>query len=75
MAENYHGAGADDFDFTALAPEDAISFFRKKGYQVGFDWHDVWQDEHARAFTVAKAMTADVLTEIRQAVDEAIADG
>ncbi len=64
-----------DFDFTAIAPEEAVTYFRRKGFKIGFDWRDVWQDEHARAFTVAKAMTLDILTDIRTMVDQAIADG
>jgi SPP1 gp7 family putative phage head morphogenesis protein len=35
----------------------------------------MWQDEHAYAFTVAKASGTDILQDIRSAVDEAIAGG
>ena len=59
----------------ALPPVEAIEFFRAKGFQIAFSWQDVWGDEHARAFTVAKAMRLDVLRDIREAVDSAIADG
>lgn len=59
----------------ALPPEEAIESFRRKGYQIGFDWRDVWQEEHQRSFTVAKAMRTDLLQDIRAAVDEAIAEG
>lgn|GEM_PF-1600524 len=72
---DYRGNNAADFDFAALPPEEAVEFFRKKGYQVGFDWRDVWQQEHQRAFTVAKAMTVDLLQDIRAVVDKAIAEG
>ena len=58
-----------------LAPEQAIAWFRAKGFQIGFDWRDVWQEEHARAFTVAKAMSRDLLEDIRAAVDSALAEG
>ncbi|MEQ8747342.1 PBECR2 nuclease fold domain-containing protein [Pyruvatibacter sp.] len=56
-------------------PADAVRFFESKGYQTGFDWRDVWQQEHARAFTVAKAMRLDILQDIRQEVDRAIREG
>ena len=59
----------------AVNPEEAISFFRQKGYRIGFDYRDVWQQEHQAAFTVAKAMQLDLLTEIRAFVDAAIVDG
>lgn len=74
---DYRGKSPDDFDFTDLPPEDAIEYFRRKsvGQRFSFDWRDVWQEEHARSFVVAKAMTADILEDIHGAVDQAIADG
>lgn len=56
-------------------PKDALDWFRAKGYRVGFDYRDVWQEEHAAAFTVAKAMRLDILEGIRAAMDKALADG
>lgn len=58
-----------------LPPEEAIRFFRSKGLAESFAWQDVWQEEQARAFTVAKAMERTVLEEIRAAVDAALSDG
>jgi SPP1 gp7 family putative phage head morphogenesis protein len=58
-----------------LAPEEAIQWFREKGYALSFDWRDVWAEQHARAFTVAKATQFDVLADIRDAVDRAIRTG
>ncbi len=62
-------------DLAPLPPAEAVRFFRSKGYRIGFAWQDVWQEEHARAFTVAKATRLDLLQDIRAAVDAAIADG
>ena len=75
MADGDSAKSAADFDFTAMAPEDAVEYFERKGFDVGFAWQDVWQAEHARAFTVAKAMTVDLLQDIRTMVDKAIEDG
>lgn len=58
-----------------LPPQEAIDFFRQKGYRVGFDYRDVWQQEHQAAFTVAKAMQVDLLQDIRAAVDDALVKG
>lgn len=58
-----------------LTPEAAVEFFRQKGFKIGFDHRDVWQQEHQAAFTVAKAMQLDLLVEIRDQVDAALADG
>jgi uncharacterized protein with gpF-like domain len=59
----------------AVNPEEAMAFFRQKGYRLGFDFRDVWQQEHQMGFTVAKAMQLDLLVEIRQFVDDALANG
>lgn len=58
-----------------VAPKEAIDYFRAKGFKVGFDHRDVWGQEHAHAFTVAKAMEIDILEAIRGGVDEALAEG
>ncbi len=57
------------------SPARIVAFFRAKGYTFSFSWRDVWQAEHARAFTVAKAMTDDILEILRSGVDAAIVDG
>ncbi|MDO8933059.1 MAG: phage minor head protein [Rhodocyclaceae bacterium] len=62
-------------EFGLMPPKEAIDFFRQKGYAIGFDHRDVWQQEHQAAFTVAKAMQMDLLREIRAHVDDAIANG
>lgn len=59
----------------AVNPEEAIAYFRQKGYRIGFDYRDVDREEHQAAFTVAKAMQLDLLIEIREFVDAALADG
>lgn len=66
---------ADDQDIPVAPPLEALKFFRKKGLATSFAWQDVWQEEHGRAFTVAKAMNRDVLETIRAEVDRAIATG
>lgn len=62
-------------DLKPIGPEEAVEFFRQKGFAFGFDHRDVWNQEHAGAFTVAKAMRIDILQDIRGAVDQALADG
>lgn len=55
-----------------LAPAEAVAFFRQKGYRIGFDHRDVWQQENQAAFTVTKAMQLDLLKDIREQVDAAL---
>ncbi len=59
----------------SLAPEKALEFFRRKGIRPSFAWQDVWQAENSKAFTVAKMMDVDLLRDVRDAVERAIAEG
>jgi SPP1 gp7 family putative phage head morphogenesis protein len=58
-----------------LKPEAAMRFLRSKGYALSFDWRDTYQEEHDSAFTVAKMMNLDLLRDVREAVDRALAEG
>lgn len=62
-------------EFKAIAPEAAMRWFKSKGYAFGFDWRDVWKEEHAIAFTVAKAASLDILQDIRGELEKALAEG
>jgi SPP1 gp7 family putative phage head morphogenesis protein len=66
---------AGEVDPFGLPNEEAIRFFRQKGYRLGWDWTETQKQEHAKAFTVAKATQLDLLADIRAAVDTAIAGG
>lgn len=56
-------------------PPEALAYLKAKGYKSSFNWRDVWGEEHAHAFTVAKAMEHDVLVSIRGEVERALEDG
>jgi len=62
-------------EYASLPFTDAITFFRDKLSIPTSRWNDLWQDQHARAFTVAGATREGLLTDIRQAVDKAISKG
>jgi SPP1 gp7 family putative phage head morphogenesis protein len=60
----------------SLPFDEAIAFFQQKGFKISpASWRDVWQQEHARAFTVARVTAMDVLQDIRAEVDKAITSG
>jgi hypothetical protein len=65
----------NQIDPFGLPPEEAIQWFREKGFALTWDWRELWQGEHSSAFTVAKATQLDILADIRKAVDDAIANG
>lgn len=58
-----------------LEPEQALEYFRAKGYTMSWDWYDTWQEGHKKAFTVAKATQMDVLEDIRVIMEKSIKDG
>ncbi len=61
-----------------LDPQEAIEFFRSKGYappESRFSYRDWFGASHARGFVVAKAMQDDLLATIREAVDDSLAKG
>jgi len=59
----------------AMEPKDAVAYFRSKGYQITDQWQEMEGRAHARAFTVAKAASMDVLEVIRNGLDKALAEG
>lgn len=66
---------ADPAALKPLPPEEAIAYFRSRGLAESYAWEDVWQEEHAKAFTVAKALQREVLEDIRAALDKALTEG
>jgi SPP1 gp7 family putative phage head morphogenesis protein len=58
-----------------LKPEEAIKYFQAKGYAITWDWKELWQDAHARAFTVAKVMRMDVLQDMHDGIQDALDNG
>ena len=51
-----------------LPPKDAISYLESKGAKITFNWHEVWAEAQAKAFTVANVARLDVLEDIRGAL-------
>lgn len=58
-----------------LPPEKAIEYFQAKGYAITWSWRDLWQEQQAKAFTVAKVLNTDILNDIRGALDDALNNG
>lgn len=62
-------------DFSPGPPPEASAFFKAKSLRPSFAWQDVQPEEHAAAFTVAKAMQVEVLTAIRDSLQTALDGG
>lgn len=56
-------------------PPEAVAYLDGKGFKKSFHWQDTWGEEHAHAFTVAKAMEMDVLQALREETDRAVKEG
>jgi hypothetical protein len=56
---------------------EAVDYLQRKtvGGRFSFNWRDVWQEEHLRAFVVAKMMEADLLEETHGALLKALKEG
>jgi hypothetical protein len=63
------------FAFPGPPPKEALDYFNAKKLKPSFSHLDIWREEHAACFTVAKATQLDVLTGIHQATQKALAEG
>ena len=58
-----------------LPPEKAVAWFRRKGRRVSFDWHSMWKEAHATAFTVANCAKLDVLRDLQMGIRTMLKEG
>lgn len=58
-----------------LEPEKAVAYLKSKGYSITWNWQEMLDQAHDQAFTVAKAMRLDLLSDIRGALETALQDG
>jgi hypothetical protein len=56
-------------------PQEAIDYLDRKNLRPAFSYQDVWREEHNHAFTVAKAMDLDLLSDIRESLTTAMSEG
>lgn len=64
-----------DVDYGSLPFEEAIEFFKDKLNIPTEKWNDLWKQQHDVAFMVAGAMKADLLMDLRLAMEKAIKEG
>lgn len=58
-----------------LPPAEAIKLYESKGFEFTWNWREQLNVNHSTAFTVAKAMKADVLQDIRDALLLSLREG
>lgn len=59
----------------SIIPAEALAFFRRKKLKETNRWTDLWHGEHARYFTVARSVYANIIDDVYKGVDEALANG
>lgn len=70
-----HLTPADLKAIFGLEPTNAIAYLKRKGYAITWHWQDMLDQAHDQAFTVAKAMRLDLLSDIRAALETALQQG
>lgn len=58
-----------------IIPKEALDWLKAKKLSPGFDYRDIWRDEHSLGFTVAKMTQLDLLSDVQSLVEEALAEG
>ena len=58
-----------------VIPHEAIEYITSKGLATSYNWAEIYAEEHASKFTVAKIMELDILDSIHQSVIDAVAEG
>lgn len=56
-------------------PRDVTDYFDQKALRPAFSWLDVWGEEHAKAFTVAKATETELLGTFQRSISTALKEG
>lgn len=56
-------------------PPEVLDYFEGRDLKPGFSWLDVWAQEHAYGFTVAKAVDTELLTIFKTSLQQALKDG
>lgn len=61
--------------YEGLPFDEAVTFFRDKVNVPTERWNDLWQQQHDIGFMVAGATKAELIQDLRDSVDKAIAEG
>lgn len=58
-----------------MEPKEIVDYFKSKGLKPSFNWHEVYEQAHAKAFTVAKMTNVDLLKDTQNMLTTAIKEG
>jgi len=75
MADTTSLSDSPEFTFSPGPDRAALDYLRAKRIQPSFDYRDVWRQEHASAFTIAKMAEMDLLADVRDSLANALEQG
>ncbi|WP_448384541.1 phage head morphogenesis protein [Desulfosoma sp.] len=56
-----------------LPPAEAVDYMQGRDrVRITYDWTELWQDEHARQFTVSRLVRADLLDALRRGIERSV---
>lgn len=58
-----------------LQPKAAVEYLQNKGYKITTDWRDLWEDAHAKAFTISKMTDMELLKDTKSTLETALKEG
>lgn len=58
-----------------MEPKEIVEYFEKKGLKTSYDWHEVYGEAHAKAFTVAKMTELDLLKDTKKLLEKSLKEG
>ena len=61
--------------FPARPPQAALDYLASKGQKVSEHWTDVWREEHATTFTVARSAGYDILNDLQAGLMQMLQTG
>lgn len=57
-----------------LTPQEAVDYLRGRDrLTTTYNWSELWQEEHARQFTVSRLASADVLADLQRLITDSVA--
>lgn len=58
-----------------MEPKEIVEYFEQKGLKTTYDWHELYADAHAKAFTVAKMTEIDLLNDTKKLLEKSLKEG
>lgn len=58
-----------------MEPKEIVEYFERKGLKTTYDWHELYADAHAKAFTVAKMTEIDLLNDTKKLLEKSLKEG